>query len=115
MEKCVTCHFYDRRHARAVDGRAARSGQCRRTAPLLSPVSTKSYQIEGVWPTVRDDDWCGEWKILPRRPAAAPNGHQSMAIVAPLAAVGAVEPHRPGAEAASPAAMPSGACGRAAD
>ena len=23
--------------------------------------------IEGIWPTVRDDDWCGEWKILARR------------------------------------------------
>jgi hypothetical protein len=23
--------------------------------------------IEGVWPTVRDDDWCGEWKALVRR------------------------------------------------
>ena len=23
--------------------------------------------IEGVWPTVRDDDWCGEWKLLARR------------------------------------------------
>ena len=39
---------------------------------MLSPVTTKSYQIEGVWPTVRDDDWCGEWKILPRRPAVVP-------------------------------------------
>lgn len=46
-------------------------GQCRRCAPLLSPNPSKAYQIEGVWPTVRDDDWCGEWKILPRRPAVA--------------------------------------------
>jgi hypothetical protein len=67
VEKCVTCHYYDRRSTRGVDGRTCRSGQCRRTAPLLSPVSSKAYQIEGVWPTVRDDDWCGEWKVLPRR------------------------------------------------
>jgi hypothetical protein len=115
MEKCVTCHFYDRRHARAVDGRAARSGQCRRTAPLLSPVSTKSYQIEGVWPTVRDDDWCGEWKILPRRPAAAPQGHEGMAMIAPLVAVGPVGPTKPDAGTAPPAALPHGAYSMAAD
>jgi hypothetical protein len=113
MEKCVTCHFYDRRHARAVDARAARSGQCRRTAPLLSPVSTKSYQIEGVWPTVRDDDWCGEWKILPRRPAAAPHVDEGAAMVAPRVAAGPVEPHRPAA--ALPAAVPHGAFSMAAD
>jgi hypothetical protein len=38
---------------------------------MLTPNPGKSYHIEGVWPTVRDDDWCGEWKILPRRPSAA--------------------------------------------
>lgn len=84
MEKCVTCHFYDRRHARDVDGRAARAGQCRRTAPLLSPASTKAYHIEGVWPTVRDDDWCGEWKVLPRRATYAPP------VPASVTAIGAV-------------------------
>ena len=67
MEKCQTCQYYDRRKAAA--GSAPNSGQCRRAAPHLSPVSVnaKSYQIEGVWPTVRDDDWCGEWKLLARR------------------------------------------------
>lgn len=34
---------------------------------MLNPVNAKSYMIEGVWPTVRDDDWCGEWKMLARR------------------------------------------------
>jgi hypothetical protein len=33
----------------------------------LNPINAKSYMIEGVWPTVRDDDWCGEWKLLARR------------------------------------------------
>jgi len=67
MEKCQTCQFYDRRKANG--GSAPSAGQCRRSAPHLSPVSVnaKSYQIEGVWPTVRDDDWCGEWKLLARR------------------------------------------------
>ena len=68
MEKCVSCQFYDRKSGKEVnDSRAVQWGQCRRTAPMLNPVNTKSYMIEGVWPTVRDDDWCGEWKVPGRR------------------------------------------------
>ena len=37
-------------------------GQCRRHSAHLNPVRVKSYLVEGVWPLVRDDDWCGEWK-----------------------------------------------------
>lgn len=67
MDKCVTCQFYDRRNSGPADGKGPSWGQCRRTAPMLHPVNVKSYMIEGVWPHVRDDDWCGEWKVLPRR------------------------------------------------
>ena len=68
MEKCVSCQFYDRKSGKeSGDSRAIQWGQCRRTAPMLNPVNTKSYMIEGVWPTVRDDDWCGEWKVPGRR------------------------------------------------
>jgi len=66
MEKCMTCQFYDRKLAKGAGG-APSWGQCRRSAPLLNPVNAKSYMIEGIWPTVRDDDWCGEWKLLARR------------------------------------------------
>ncbi len=65
MEKCQTCQYYDRR--KTVASSAPSSGQCRRSAPQLNPVNAKSYVIEGVWPLVRDDDWCGEWKLLARR------------------------------------------------
>jgi hypothetical protein len=41
-------------------------GQCRRQAPQLNPVTAKAYVVEGVWPLVRDDDWCGEWEVLTR-------------------------------------------------
>jgi len=34
---------------------------------MLNPVNPKPYLVEGIWPTVRDDDWCGEWKIIARR------------------------------------------------
>lgn len=97
MEKCVTCHYYDRRNSRTVDGRMARAGQCRKMAPLLSPNPSKSYLVEGVWPTVRDDDWCGEWKILPRRPG------QVAAAALPLAVAGAMAEAAPNAAAARPA------------
>jgi hypothetical protein len=62
VEKCLNCQFYDRRNARPTDGRAAMWGQCRRHSPHLNPVSAKSYLVEGVWPLIRDDDWCGEWR-----------------------------------------------------
>ena len=67
MEKCMTCQFYDRKAAKGSTGGSPSWGQCRRSAPLLNPVNAKSYMIEGIWPTVRDDDWCGEWKLLARR------------------------------------------------
>ena len=65
MERCVSCMYYDRH--KNGDVKAANAGQCRRSGPALSPLNQKSYMIEGVWPTVRDDDWCGEWKTQQRR------------------------------------------------
>ena len=62
VEKCLNCQFYDRRNARPTDGKATMWGQCRRHSPHLNPATVKSYQVEGVWPLVRDDDWCGEWQ-----------------------------------------------------
>jgi hypothetical protein len=66
VERCVTCMYYDRLKA-GGEAKAGSAGQCRRNGPVLSPINQKSYMIEGVWPTVRDDDWCGEWKALQRR------------------------------------------------
>ena len=62
MDKCIGCHFYDRQLNNQPDTRGIQWGQCRRTAPMLHPINQKSFMIEGVWPHVRDDDWCGEWK-----------------------------------------------------
>ena len=68
MEKCQVCQYYDRHNVRSNDGKAATQwGHCRREAPMLHPINAKSYMIEGVWPHVRDDDWCGEWKLATRR------------------------------------------------
>jgi len=60
LEKCVACQFYDRHDAQAED-KGVRWGQCRRTGPIVHPLSAKTYMVEGIWPHVRDDDWCGEW------------------------------------------------------
>jgi hypothetical protein len=72
VEKCVNCQYYDRRNARPNDGRSpVMWGQCRRHSPHLSPAGAqKTYLVEGVWPLVRDDDWCGEWRA-PARSAVA--------------------------------------------
>ena len=68
VEKCLNCQFYDRRNARPTDGRVAMWGQCRRHSPHLNPLSARSYLVEGVWPLIRDDDWCGEWKVSTQTP-----------------------------------------------
>ena len=72
MEKCLNCQYYDRRNARPNDGRApVMWGQCRRHSPHLNPVTAKkAYLVEGVWPLVRDDDWCGEWRAPTRSSVA---------------------------------------------
>jgi hypothetical protein len=67
VEKCQVCQYYDRQNAKPNDGKVTQWGQCRRGSPMLHPINAKSYMIEGVWPHVRDDDWCGEWKMATRR------------------------------------------------
>ena len=62
MDKCQGCHFYDRQTGGQTDSRGIQWGQCRRSAPHLHPINQKTFMIEGVWPHVRDDDWCGEFR-----------------------------------------------------
>lgn len=71
MSQCQTCHFYDRKNAR-TEARGLQWGLCRHDPPLLHPLNNKSHAIEGVWPTVRDDDWCGQWRALTRADAGVP-------------------------------------------
>ena len=67
LEKCVGCHYYDRNDAN-VEDKGVRWGKCRRNVPIVHPVSAKAYMVEGIWPHVRDDDWCGEWVAIKRKP-----------------------------------------------
>lgn len=86
MEKCVGCQFYDRNDDHAED-KGVRWGKCRRGVPIVHPVSAKAYMVEGIWPHVRDDDWCGEWTTSKRAPdprAAEPR--TSLLMAAPAAA-----------------------------
>lgn len=73
MSQCLTCQFYDRKSARAADARGLQWGLCRRDAPQLNTGNAKTHAIEGVWPTVRDDDWCGQWEAQKKSEAAAPS------------------------------------------
>ena len=94
VDKCVACQFYDRQMAKTTDTRGVQWGQCRRTAPMLHPINAKSYMIEGVWPHVRDDDWCGEWKVAQRplqvRPSESVTGGAMHAGISPASARPAV-------------------------
>jgi len=85
VDRCMNCQYYDRQ-ADKSDGKGPAWGQCRRTAPSLSPINAKSYMIEGVWPTVRDDDWCGEWKAAARRPEPRLNELMGQPAMAPALA-----------------------------
>jgi len=67
VDRCLNCQFYDRHGGSGAGGKSSNGGQCRRHAPQLSPNTAKNYLIEGVWPTVRDEDWCGEHKASAQR------------------------------------------------
>jgi hypothetical protein len=110
VEKCVNCQFYDRRNARPNDGRApVMWGQCRRHSPHLSPVGgKKAYLVEGVWPLVRDDDWCGEW----RAPARSTIGRTRFGVrPAEVSAVPANGPNAPASESDTVPVVPFAATG----
>lgn len=52
---CAACVFFDA----SFDG--ASYGLCRRGAPRFGPHGT----LDGVWPEVDVDDWCGEFRKVP--------------------------------------------------
>ena len=102
MSQCVSCHFYDRKSARASDARGLQWGLCRRDAPHLNPVNAKMHAIEGVWPTVRDDDWCGQWQAERRHNAPGTTG----SIVQSVTATQVVAAARAGAPVPAPRVLP---------
>ncbi|HKU85901.1 MAG TPA: hypothetical protein VJV77_06130 [Casimicrobiaceae bacterium] len=95
MKKCVACQFYDRNDLETQEN-GVRWGKCRRTGPIVHPLSAKSYLVEGVWPNVRDDDWCGEWVLANR-------GLDATAI----AAMNSLMQPAPASPRLSPAALPA--------
>jgi hypothetical protein len=106
VEKCVDCQFYDRKNAKSTDGRATMWGQCRRQAPHLNPMNVKRYVVEGIWPLVRDDDWCGEWKVLSHDLADQAATQAAAQVAAQVAAQMPAEPaQQPAPTPAEPVAM----------
>jgi len=77
VEKCVACQYYDRNDSHS-ENKGTGWGKCRRSVPIVHPVSAKAYMVEGIWPHVRDDDWCGEWTASKRRDAAHPDARNLM-------------------------------------
>lgn len=70
-EKCGACRFWmrwgDECQPRQSD--APRKGSCHRglrhVQTMLADEGPPNEQEDGfmwVWPTHRDDDWCGEWQ-----------------------------------------------------
>jgi len=115
VEKCVNCQYYDRHSARPSDGKAqVMWGQCRRHSPHLNPLgpsSKKAHMVEGVWPLVRDDDWCGEWRT-PARVSVAPPRARLVPRAAEAAAPATTNSASPEAEQ-EPATEGSRVAGRA--
>jgi hypothetical protein len=92
VEKCIGCSFYDRQAGKEMDTRGVQWGQCRRSAPMLHPVNQKTYMIEGVWPHVRDDDWCGEYRAGARRAEMRPADALSLGPLIPVAGAAPMGP-----------------------
>jgi hypothetical protein len=90
LSKCVSCQYYDRKNVRAGEARGVQWGLCRRDAPSLNPVNPKMHAIEGIWPTVRDDDWCGRWHAQVRQSAEPATTSSGATVTAMPPTIGSV-------------------------
>jgi len=110
VERCLNCQYYDRHGGSGSGGKSANGGQCRRHAPMLSPNTAKNYLIEGVWPTVRDEDWCGEFKATSQRRSDTQRADALLGSIGSAAAGAAASPTpstlpRVGSAAATPSSI----------
>lgn len=60
---CVDCRYWQ-------PSQSERSkGQCRRRAPVLAePPSPYEKNPMRIWPSTRDNDWCGDYAMRPGDP-----------------------------------------------
>ncbi len=73
-EKCATCRFFHDQQPSEMRGgsRAELFGYCRRQPPSVIPqifVGNPPSMPQTVWPIVAKEDWCGEYKPIPREPS----------------------------------------------
>jgi len=54
MENCSTCKYFA-----VIDGKV---GNCRRFPPVPFPVGPNN--VSTIWPAVRHEQWCGEWRQI---------------------------------------------------
>ena len=95
MDRCIGCCYYDRQNGSNTDSRGVSWGQCRRTAPALHPINQKTFMIEGVWPHVRDDDWCGEFRASGRRVDSRQGEAIAPGPLLPIATGASLAPRQP--------------------
>jgi hypothetical protein len=60
LDRCGTCKFWDTDYP--GNEVPLEYGYCRRRPPTPS---AEAVGREGVmWPSTRQDDWCGQWRVL---------------------------------------------------
>ncbi len=73
-EKCETCRFFLDRRPGEMSGsdRAVLYGYCRCRPPTVIQRYTgtdRSSIAHTAWPIVAKEDWCGDYKPIPREPS----------------------------------------------
>lgn len=53
---CANCLFFEALQSDEEDDLGGEYGQCRRAPPVL----VEPGAMNGVWPVIREDNWCGE-------------------------------------------------------
>ena len=58
--QCANCRFWDNSIIEVKT-----TGVCRRFPPVACAVDDDECLTFPSWPLTHDDEWCGEWQIIP--------------------------------------------------
>jgi len=76
IEACGSCKFWEPILVPELEG----LGWCRRHPPVIDAQASlamypdeepKQVVLEGHWPEIASDDWCGEYQPTPRAPGSS--------------------------------------------